>query len=140
MGKFLTPLKVELVAHDPAKWKLLEPLIYDSRTVGQIIVPEGFITDFASVPRVPIAYLLTGGLGHAAATLHDFLYTSPHNTGTGRIVTREEADKILLGAAVEGMRLCGNGFLTAIKNQLRYTRARIMWVGVRLGGYWHWDR
>jgi hypothetical protein len=84
MGRFLTPLRVELIAHDPAKWKLTDPLIYDSKTVGKIIVPEGYVTDFASVPRVPIAYLLTGGLAHAAAVVHDYLYTSPHETGTGR--------------------------------------------------------
>lgn len=138
MGRFLTPLRVELIAHDPAKWKLTDPLIYDSKTVGKIIVPEGYITDFASVPRVPIAYLLTGGLAHAAAVVHDFLYTSPHETGTGRIVTRAEADRVLLGAAVDGMRLCGDGFVTAVRNQLRYTRARIMWVGVRIGGRGHW--
>lgn len=141
MGKFLTPLKVELIQHEKAgqkaKWRLIEPLIYQSNTVGIVTVPCGFVTDFASVPRVPIAYLLTGGLAHAAAVVHDFLYTAPHRTGSGMTVTRAEADKVLLGAAIDGMRIDGDGFWTAIKNQMFYLRAKIMWIGVRLGGGSH---
>lgn len=39
-----------------------------------ITVPEGFVTDLASVPRVPIAWLLAGGCANGPAVLHDFLY------------------------------------------------------------------
>lgn len=45
-----------------------------SKTVV-VTVPAGFITDYASVPRIPFAYLLFGGLGNYAAVLHDGLYS-----------------------------------------------------------------
>jgi hypothetical protein len=38
------------------------------------VVPSGFITDYASVPRAPLTYLLFGGRGNAAAVVHDYLY------------------------------------------------------------------
>lgn len=141
MGKFLTPLKVELIQHEPALWKLTEPLIYDSNSLNSlIIVPAGTITNFASVPRIPIAYMITGGIGNAAATLHDWLYTNPHYSGVGLgIVTRKQADKVLLGAAIDGMRIEGDGLGTAIYNQINYLRAKMMYLAVRLFGAGHWD-
>lgn len=39
-------------------------------------VPEGFVTDLASVPRIPIAYLWLGGRGKKAAVVHDWLYAT----------------------------------------------------------------
>ena len=80
MGKFLTKLRTEQVSeatpYSRAKYKLTDALVYESTSLGGlIVVPGGFITDFASVPRVPIAYLVTGGLGNSAACLHDFLYS-----------------------------------------------------------------
>lgn len=39
------------------------------------IVPEGYITDLASVPRVPLAYWLAGGRARKAAVFHDYLYS-----------------------------------------------------------------
>jgi hypothetical protein len=37
-------------------------------------IPEGFVTDLGSIPRVPVVYLLLGGRGHKAAIVHDWLY------------------------------------------------------------------
>ncbi len=48
-------------------------MVYEGRIVGRVEVPEGFETDFASVPRLPLAYLLTGDTAHAAAVVHDYL-------------------------------------------------------------------
>ena len=39
-----------------------------------IRVPNGFVTDFASVPRIPLAFMLFGGIGEYAAVIHDWLY------------------------------------------------------------------
>lgn len=39
-----------------------------------IHVPHGFVTNFASVPRLPFAYLLFGGKGNRPAVVHDYLY------------------------------------------------------------------
>jgi len=56
-----------------AEWRLREDLIYQSELVGLIIVPSGYETDFASVPRLPLVYWLTGDTAHASAVVHDYL-------------------------------------------------------------------
>lgn len=50
-----------------------------------ITVPVGFVTDFASVPRLPLTYLIAGNTGHWAATVHDLLYR-------WGVVSRKDAD------------------------------------------------
>lgn len=56
-----------------ARWRLLANLVYLSETHGLVVVPSGFVTDFASVPRLPFAYWLTGDTAHASAVVHDYL-------------------------------------------------------------------
>ena len=60
---FISELEVKLAKGDgicePAA-----PLAYWSPLVGRIQVPAGFQTDFASVPRLPIAYWLYGARAH----------------------------------------------------------------------------
>ena len=92
MNRFITKLDVELVSK--GRWRLLLPLAYRSDIAGLIVVPTGFVTDFASVPRLPLAYLLTGDTAHAAAVVHDYLY----ETGTG---TKAVADRVFLEAMEE---------------------------------------
>ena len=94
MSRFLTPLDVELIddRDGGGTWVLRSPLAYESSVAGQVIcAPEGFRTDFASVPRAPLVYWLTGDVAHAAAVIHDYLYA------TGG-VSRELADDVLLEA------------------------------------------
>lgn len=75
---FLSPLDVRQI--DDQKWELRADLKYRSlvgAVIGQaveFVVPSGFVTDFASVPRAPLTYLLFGGRGNSAAVLHDNLY------------------------------------------------------------------
>ena len=56
-----------------AQWELQQDLAFNSARVGLIIVSAGFVTDFASVPRVPLAYWLTGDTAHKSAVIHDYL-------------------------------------------------------------------
>lgn len=77
MSKFTTPLKVEVL--DDYKFKVIESFEYyvgnmDSDEV--IIVPEGFITDFASIPRIFWSILPPHGRYAKAAVIHDYLYTN----------------------------------------------------------------
>lgn len=67
---FLTTLHAE---HIEGKWwRLSKPLIYYSALVDMtMITPTGFVTDFASVPRLPIAYLFAGNTAHWEAAGHD---------------------------------------------------------------------
>lgn len=99
---FLTILDVELVddkaADGRGMWKLKHELVYQSSVADRVIyVPEGFMTDFASVPRLPLVYDLFGDTAHPAAVVHDFLYS------TGEL-PRKIADRVLLEAmAAEGV-------------------------------------
>lgn len=109
---FLTDL---VVTHDHnGKWVLSSPLAYRSDVAGQVIVvPFGFSTDFASVPRIPLAYLLFGGVVTEPAVIHDYLYT------TGEI-SRRLADSVFL----EAMEAIG----------IPAWRRWPMWAAVRLAG------
>jgi hypothetical protein len=83
------------------------------------IIPEGFRTDFASVPRLPIVYMLFAGRGDKAAVFHDYLYTTHE-------LTRLESDV---------------AFLDAMEAQgLGWEIRRPMYRGVRLGGQSAWDK
>lgn len=112
MSAFLSGLKVELATD--STWRLTEPLIYQSDVLGKTItVPAGFVTDFASVPRLPVAYLLAGGEANEAAVIHDYLYHS-HD------VPRADADAVL----EEAMGVTGQP----------WWRRKLMWAGVRVFG------
>jgi len=79
MAKFLTPLATEciddLAADGRGFWKVMKPFTFQSDILGrEITVEPDFITDYASVPRLPIIYFLFGDTAHEAAVLHDWLY------------------------------------------------------------------
>ena len=117
-AQFESELKVTKLR--TGEWNLIEPLCYYSAIVDSTLcVPAGFITDFASVPRIPLAFLVTGDTAHEAAVVHDWLYVSG-------IYDRATADAIFR----EAMKAMGE---PAIKNWL-------MWAGVRLGGWIPWSR
>lgn len=117
MANFLTDLNARLVDDDKI-WQLLSPLSYASDIVSTIItVPEGFQTDFASIPRwIPLASSQLVGRCCREACIHDLLYRCDEPVG----VTRKQADDIMK----EAMLVRGKGWLTA------YT----VWAGVRIGG------
>jgi len=114
MPKYLTELKTKTL--NDGKWEILEPLIYVSDIVWKIVVPEGFISDFASVPRIPVIYAMVGNCSHRAAVIHDYLY----RIGAKPDVKREIADWVFDEAM-------------GVKNVPRWRRW-IMWAGVRIGG------
>jgi|SRR3990167_1454751 len=91
-SKFLTELKVELVAGSDSEWEVMEKLVYHSDLLGSdVVVSSGFVTDFASVPRFPIAYTLYGDRAHREGVVHDYLYQT-------HLTTKAIADKIFLEA------------------------------------------
>jgi hypothetical protein len=128
---FASALRVEKL--DATRWLLLEPFLVDvwewepldaeypgmEPAIGgyNVTVPKGFLTDFASVPRLPFAYWFTGGLGDRAAVLHDYLYALK--------VPRAWADA---------------AFHAALKaDNVSGWRRALMYAGVRLGGGSHYD-
>jgi hypothetical protein len=124
MSAFLTPLDVELVSDATnsgrGTWRLTAPLVYRSDVAGQTFtVPVGFETDYASVPRVALAFVLCGDTAHAASAVHDWLYTF-------HPVTRDVADAVLREAA--------------LVSGVPAWRAALLWAGVRIGGGGsHWN-
>lgn len=96
-GRFLTDLVVRLVndqAHEGrGEWELVEPLVYQAFNGVEYVVPPGFTTDFASVPRLPIGHAIAGCRGHRAAVLHDYLCRTA-------IVPRKEADDLFWEALI----------------------------------------
>lgn len=116
---FINSLRVESISNKGKIWKLIDPLQYDDKDIGTIVVPAEFETDFASVPRIPVIFELVGDRGHAAATIHDWLYS------TGEC-TRKEADKV---------------FLRALKETgMSSFRSHLMYYGVRLFGRSHFKK
>lgn len=103
MARFLSRLVVSHVSEpgrvwERASWELLEDLRYESDVpgVGTVRVRMGFVTDYASVPRLIVSYAFAGDSGHKAAVVHDWLYRDPN-------VTRRQADCVFLEAlAVSG--------------------------------------
>lgn len=119
MSEFIKPLKVEPASDkDDGNWRLIADLVYQSDVAGRTFtVPTGFVTNFASVPRIPIVYELAGDTSSAAATVHDYLYST-------HIVSRATADDVLREAS-------------AVTDVPAWRRG-IMWAGVRLFGWSHW--
>ena len=58
-----------------ARWRTQGELIFLDGNGRTWTVPTGYITDFASVPRLPLAYWWTGDTAHMSAVLHDWLCT-----------------------------------------------------------------
>lgn len=117
---FQSPLRVEILdelREDRVCVRLLETFAYQVRDGDVIVVPAGFVTDFASIPRM--FWRLEPPLGRAgkAAVVHDFLYRE-------KLRTREEADTIFRQAMGElGVPMW---------------KRRLMWAAVRVGGAGGW--
>lgn len=117
-GKFSTHL--DLRATNPGEWQLLSPLVYTSKAGKVWIVPKGFITDLASIPRSARILIDRNGPSRPAATLHDYLYA----TGA---VGRVEADALFL----EALEAASVGWVT---RHLMHSAVRVAgWVFYRGG-------
>lgn len=65
------------------------------RCIGQIIIPKGYRTDFASVPRFLWPVFPPHGRMANAATLHDYMYDNRINENRlGEYKAREYADDV----------------------------------------------
>lgn len=128
MGKFTAPLDLEYI--DGRNWKVTAEFDYQTNDGETIKIPSGFITDFASIPRVLWAFLPPTGDYGLSALAHDWLYrhggriihtTAPNGEITYRIYSRAECDRIFLQA----MEDLGVGWL----------KRRTMWLAVRNWGW-----
>ena len=115
---FETPCDLRLL--DNGKFALLGELIYHVGGLGMstfIRVPKGFVTDFASVPRILHPFLPKVGLHGKAAVVHDWLYYQCRLGRCRRVV----ADAIFLETMQE--------------LEIPTWKNRLLYYGVRLGGW-----
>lgn len=86
---------VTQLAGDPALFMLAHPLRYGTNDGKyEIVVPEGFITDLASIPRYLWWWQAPHEAAMAPAIIHDYLYWL-------QPCTKEEADAVLYLALLE---------------------------------------
>ena len=93
---------------------LEERMVYYSLILDNIVIPAGFVTDFASIPRIFRAIHPVNGRHRKAAVVHDYLCRSIE-------VKRKDADNVFL----EAMKVCG----------VKGWRSRQMFLAVRIGGW-----
>jgi hypothetical protein len=80
---------------DNKNWMLLEPMVYRVlSSPDSIVVPAGFITDFASIPPEVQSFLQELDRPLRPAVIHDYLYWT-------RTCTRQQADNLLQLAMTE---------------------------------------
>lgn len=112
---FLTKLDVEQVQDsDHPTWKLINPFTVAVDNTSYT-VPPGFITDFASIPRIVPFYDLLGNEFSKPACIHDWLYST-----SSPVVTQQFADNVLFNAMI------ADGY--------SYFKAWSVWTGVHFFG------
>jgi|SRR3990167_2545512 len=120
MSSFTEPLTVTKITG--GKWRVARAFRYYVGAEGSndfIDVPEGYETDFASVPRGLWNILPPDGTYSQAAVLHDFLYGK-------RLRPRKECDKIFL----EAMKVL----------KVSWWKRRLMYRAVRIFGGLAWGK
>ena len=119
MSSFTTPLRLEAL-DDGRRFRVIEPFRYFPGELHEgepIVVPAGFETDFASVPRGLWNLFPPWGRYGKAAVVHDYLYKQ-------QLGTRAAADRIFREAM-------------AVLDVPAWKRW-LMWSGVRAFGWIAW--
>lgn len=123
MSAFTGPLTVTELDTDTQLWRLETALTYYVGALGSgraVVVPVGFVTDGASVPRALWPFLPPWGSYSRPAVIHDLLCVliekgTPHKEAP----TRKDADAVFY----EAMGVTGTSM------PVRW----ILWIGVRIG-------
>lgn len=118
MSQFTSNFKGELLGKN--KWKNLEQFEYYVDHLGSdeiIVVPVGFITDFASVPRIFWAIISPVDKHGKAAVIHDYCYYYA-------TYDRKRSDEIFY----EGLKVL----------EVEPWKAWCMYKSVRIGGMYAW--
>lgn len=117
-----TTFKSDLIVKslDNNKWQIVSPFYFyfdeTNKNIG-VTIEEGFITDFASIPRAFWSILPPVGLYTKAAVVHDYLYQNGEKLG----FKRKFCDEMFL-EAMRALRVSGVA---------RYT----IYSGVRILGW-----
>ena len=113
-------LKVSPADDTGRRWLLLAPfvtrIVHDGDEY-KIVVPAGFISDFASVPRPLWSLIPPTGRYLWAAVVHDYFYFLGKASGR----TRKESDQLF--------------YRMILHAGSKKRTARVMYAGVRVGGF-----
>lgn len=112
----------------PRTWRVIAPLVWEGTKGNRFVVPVGFITDFATVPRVMHWKVSPYGPYTRAAVLHDYL-----------LERLKAGDRSITSRDIDGI------FRRAMEDLgVRWDRRWVMWTGVRWGalfsGYRSYER
>lgn len=129
--KFSGPLVIKEIGYE--MWEIAHS--FHLRVSGLypddiITIPEGFITDLASVPHLARSLVPKIGYWSQAAVIHDILYHN-HRTGQDTDWTRKEVDKVFRDAASAKADEYG------VPESRR--KEKILYLGVRMGGLASWE-
>jgi hypothetical protein len=102
---------------DPDRWVLERPLLWET-TDEIIVIPPGFTTDLASVPRLAQPIFPVNDRHRAASILHDYIY-----------VIQDRARAAADGLFLDAMAMSG----------VRWVSRRTIWLAVRLGAWLTWE-
>jgi hypothetical protein len=115
--------KLEYAQIDGEGWYWSElPMLFTEHKGAKIIIPAGFMTDGASIPKVFQSFFSKTGIYLMPAILHDWLYKA----GCPQSMPRKEVDRLFL----HYMKLYGVGWLTR----------RSIYTAVRIGGWGSWRK
>jgi len=117
--KVIKPLKTVRLSNQ--LWELIDDFVVklDGK---EITVPDGFVTNGASVPRIfwNICAPISGAFGEAAV-VHDWGYSKRSNFNN-----KEDVDKILFDIGME--------------NGASYFRALLVYLAVKIFGHKYWKK
>jgi len=120
---FKNKLKIEAISREDA-YLLTSQLSYITNLGDKIIIPKGFKTNFASVPRLAKFYIDDDDWQiRAPSVVHDYLY-SAESAELG--FTRKQADEVLLEA------MMGLG--------MRKTKALLIYYTLRIFGASNYEK
>jgi hypothetical protein len=121
---FTTPIWISVPVLEGGFFETVEPLNYYSLARQKnYVVPSGYSTDLASVPRLPVVFWWVGRRGDAAAIIHDWLYEM--GIKFKQIKTRLEADDLYLEVLLD--------------SRVPWATAYAMYAGVRAFGEGHFN-
>jgi hypothetical protein len=103
----------------PWRFELLQDVRVQLSNGCWLIIPAGYITDFASVPRIFRGIVQPGGNHNLATLIHDWLYDT-------QLGTRKQADEEMLH--------------WLMKAGCSKAKAYTMYLAVRIGGRSWWKK
>jgi len=103
---------------ESGQWRLELPVVWETPE-EIVVIPPGFRTDLASIPRLLQSVVPVNGKHRPAAILHDYLFVVQDRP-------RDQVDALFLRA------MAASG--------VRTTQRMAMYLAVRLGGWLPWQR